>query len=50
LPHLDFDVERCKAFARQVNPQIRILEVSARTGQGMEDWYAWLQEGMGERG
>jgi hydrogenase nickel incorporation protein HypB len=49
LPHLDFDVEKCKAFARQVNPQIRILEVSARTGQGMADWYAWLKQGTGER-
>ncbi len=46
LPHLDFDVERCKAFARQVNPAIRILEVSARTGQGMEAWYAWLRQGF----
>jgi hydrogenase nickel incorporation protein HypB len=45
LPHLDFDLEQCKAFALRVNPQIRIFEVSARTGQGMEAWYAWLQQG-----
>jgi hydrogenase nickel incorporation protein HypB len=48
LPHLDFDVEQCKAFARQVNPQIRILEVSAKTGQGMDAWYAWLTQGTGK--
>jgi hydrogenase nickel incorporation protein HypB len=48
LPHLDFDVERCKAFARQVNPQIRILEVSAKTGQGMDAWYAWLRRETGK--
>jgi hydrogenase nickel incorporation protein HypB len=42
LPHVEFDVERCRAFARQVNPGIRILEVSAKTGQGMKPWYGWL--------
>jgi len=42
LPHLDFDVERCKAYARRVNPAITIFEVSARSGEGMESWYQWL--------
>lgn len=42
LPHLDFDVARCVAHARAVNPGIAVLEVSARTGQGMDAWYAWL--------
>lgn len=46
LPHLDFEVEKCKAFARQVNPDIRILEVSAKTGQGMDAWYTWLKKGI----
>lgn len=45
LPHLDFDLEKCKAYARQVNPAIIIFEVSARTGEGMEAWYRWLGEG-----
>jgi hydrogenase nickel incorporation protein HypB len=48
LPHIEFDVEQCKAFALQVNPGIRILEVSAKTGQGMDAWYAWLQQGLGK--
>ena len=47
LPHLDFDVEKCKAYARRVNPAIVIFELSARTGQGMEAWYRWLGEGVG---
>ncbi|WP_136524909.1 hydrogenase nickel incorporation protein HypB [Geomonas ferrireducens] len=46
LPHLDFDVEKCKEMARRVSPGIRIFEVSSRTGEGMDQWYAWLQEGM----
>jgi hydrogenase nickel incorporation protein HypB len=42
LPHLSFDVERCKAYARRVNPTIEILELSATTGQGMGAWLDWL--------
>jgi hydrogenase nickel incorporation protein HypB len=43
LPHLRFDVERCIDYARRVNPQIEILQVSAQSGEGMEGWYAWLR-------
>lgn len=42
LPYLDFDIEKCIAFAKQVNPKIRVLQVSAKTGEGMQDWYQWL--------
>jgi hydrogenase nickel incorporation protein HypB len=49
LPHLDCDVERCKAFARQVNPQIEILEISCRSGAGLPAWYAWLAEGVKQK-
>jgi hydrogenase nickel incorporation protein HypB len=43
LPHLRFDVEQCIDYARRVNPQIEILQVSAQSGEGMEAWYAWLR-------
>jgi hydrogenase nickel incorporation protein HypB len=42
LPHVRFDVDRCIAYARQINPQIEVLMVSAETGEGMEAWHAWL--------
>lgn len=42
LPHLNFDVERCIAYAQQVNPRIRVLQVSATTGEGMGAWYQWI--------
>jgi hydrogenase nickel incorporation protein HypB len=45
LPYLDFDVEKCKEYARRVNPAIIIFELSARTGEGMDAWYRWLGEG-----
>lgn len=45
LPHLSFDVERCKAYARRVNPGIEIIELSATTGEGMGAWLYWLLAG-----
>lgn len=42
LPYLDFDVAQCIAYAQQVNPRIRVLELSAKTGEGMDEWYQWL--------
>lgn len=43
LPYVRFDVDRCIAFAREVNPQIKVLQVSAQTGAGMTAWYDWLR-------
>ena len=43
LPHLRFDVARCVAYAHEVNPNIRVLQVSAQTGEGMDAWYGWLK-------
>jgi len=44
LPHLDFDVSACLAAAQRVNPRIRSLTVSARTGQGLAAFYSWIEE------
>ncbi len=43
LPHVDFDIDRCLGFARRVNPEIEVLRLSARTGEGLGDWYQWLR-------
>ncbi len=43
LPHVDFDVSRAIANAAQVNPAITALQLSARTGEGLAGWYAWLR-------
>jgi hydrogenase nickel incorporation protein HypB len=42
LPYIQFDVQKCIEYARQVNPQIQIFQVSAMTGAGLDDWYDWL--------
>jgi hydrogenase nickel incorporation protein HypB len=42
LPHLRFDVVKCNDNARRVNPGMRVLLVSAETGQGMGAWLNWV--------
>ncbi len=42
LPHLNFDVEACIECAKTVNPDIKVIQVSATTGEGMQDWYQWI--------
>ncbi|WP_136678656.1 hydrogenase nickel incorporation protein HypB [Neptunomonas sp. XY-337] len=44
LPHLDFDVGQCIAYARQVNPEIQVIQLSARSGEGMDEWTQWLAD------
>ena len=43
LPHLDFDFAACVAAALQVNPRLDILTVSARSGEGLPAFYAWIE-------
>jgi len=42
LPHLDFDVDALAANARKINPGIKILKVSAKTGEGMHAWTGFI--------
>ena len=39
---VDFDIEKAKADARKLNKGIKVFPISARTGEGMADWYDWL--------
>ena len=43
LPHLDFDSAECIAYAKRVNPKIKVLSLSAKSGEGMENWLKWLR-------
>jgi len=45
-PYVDFVIVKAKENLRAVNPDIEILEVSARTGFGMTDWHRWLSQRM----
>ena len=43
LPHLDFDVGQCLANALRINPNLQTLTVSARTGEGVAAFVAWIE-------
>ena len=49
LPHLDFDVDACIEYARRVNPDIEVLQCSARSGEGMDSWLNWIAQRRSER-
>ena len=42
LPYVPFDVDRCIRYARQLNPDLEILQVSALRGDGMDAWRDWV--------
>ncbi len=46
LPYVDFDVARCLDYARRVNPGMQILQLSAKTGDGMDAWLDWVRQGQ----
>lgn len=43
LPYLQFDLDKCIEYAHRVNPGIKVLQVSATSGEGMESWYQWVK-------
>ena len=43
LPHLDFDLDVFYANLKAVNPEVTVIPVSARTGEGVDDWCRWLR-------
>jgi hydrogenase nickel incorporation protein HypB len=43
LPHLRIDLQRMMDNALAVNPRLKIIPVSAYTGEGLDDWYGWLR-------
>jgi hydrogenase nickel incorporation protein HypB len=43
LPYVDFDVDRLARDARKLSPGLEVLALSARTGEGLDDWWGWLE-------
>lgn len=44
LPYFNFDLEECKKRVLKLNPDMKIIPISARTGEGMDEWIDWLKE------
>jgi hydrogenase nickel incorporation protein HypB len=47
LPHLDFDLDQFLGNLHDVNPHATVIQVSARTGQGVDAWCRWLVDACG---
>ena len=43
LPYVDFDLKLCIDYAKRVNPEIKVMQLSSKTGEGFGDWLAWLK-------
>lgn len=44
LPYFDFDMEACEKYVHRLNPKMKIIPISARTGEGIGEWADWLRE------
>ncbi len=44
LPYFDFDIEACKKYVLRLNPNMKIIPICARTGEGIEEFAQWLRE------
>lgn len=50
LPYLDFDMEKFQSDALKVNPKLRIMAISCKTGEGLDSWFSWIKERAGTKG
>lgn len=46
LELFDFDLEACTERARKINPKIKVIPISAKTGEGIEEWVDWLRSAV----
>jgi len=42
IPHLDWDIKKCRQYIRQINPGVFVFELSTKTGEGMNQWIEYL--------
>jgi hydrogenase nickel incorporation protein HypB len=44
LPYVEFGIEKTTEYALRVNHHLQFIELSAKTGKGMDKWYRWLKD------
>lgn len=44
LPYVDFNIEQCIQYAKQVNPEIHVIQLSATRGDNFNEWTDWIEE------
>ncbi|NJL21680.1 MAG: hydrogenase nickel incorporation protein HypB, partial [Leptolyngbyaceae cyanobacterium SM1_3_5] len=48
-PYLDVEIDRIAANVRQMNPHVAIIPVSAKTGEGLDQWFDWIRSNLRSR-
>jgi len=48
LPYVDCSLEKMKEDSMKINPELKIFEISCKTGEGLDAWYRWLHERVAE--
>lgn len=43
LPYFDFSLENCEKYVKRLNPNMKIIPICARTGEGIDQWADWLR-------
>ena len=43
LPYFDFDLDQCREYIRLRNPKAQVIPICAKTGEGIDQWAAWLR-------
>ncbi len=43
IDYFDFDLEAVKERVKKLNPNIKVIPISARTGEGIDDWVNWIR-------
>lgn len=43
LPYFDFSIEAVRARVAKLNPDAKVIPISARTSEGMDEWAEWLR-------
>ena len=46
LPHLRFDAELAIGYARRINPALKVIRTSSTSGEGFDEWLAWIEQGV----
>ena len=46
MPYFDFDMDKCMEYVKKCNPDAIVIPISAKTGEGIDRWTAWLTESI----
>lgn len=48
MEYFDFDLNLVKEYIKKLNPNIKVIPISAKTGEGMEEWINWVRQEVKE--